>query len=198
VFFENDAPLNFMFFFEFYDFLCANFYFSEELNQKFSFIVKMKELRLAINRLHAKGIAKREIARLLDVPEKTVRYDIKRYEETGSNDNRKREATATSRENVQRAKKMIKRNRTSKANSSRKLSKKLGISPTSAWKILRKELKLKPFKYLERQKLTDVAKQKRNDRSKAMLQRFSKGKHRRIVFSDEKLFDIQQVWTFFS
>ena len=36
----------------------------------------MKELRLAIIRMHERGISKHEIARLLDIPHITVRGDI--------------------------------------------------------------------------------------------------------------------------
>ena len=74
------------------------------------FIVKMKELRPAIIRMHERGIAKHEIARLLDVPRATVQYDIQRFEETGSNIDRKgrgAKKTARSRRNIQRAKKMV-------------------------------------------------------------------------------------------
>ena len=45
----------------------------------------MKELRPAIIRMHQRGTAKREIARLLGIGESTVRKDIQRHEETGTN-----------------------------------------------------------------------------------------------------------------
>src|SRR4051812_36301150 len=83
----------------------------------------MTEMRPAIIKLHEKGVPKREIGRLLDVPEATVRVHIKRYEETGSHHNKPKGNTARNRINIQRAKGMIKRNPTSKANSSRKLAK---------------------------------------------------------------------------
>ena len=51
----------------------------------------MKEFRAAIIRMHERGTGKREIGRLLGIDESTVRKAIKRFEETGSNDNRKRE-----------------------------------------------------------------------------------------------------------
>ena len=64
----------------------------------------MKELRPAIIRAHEKGKGVREIARFLDIEPSTVSRTIKRFEETGSNENRKREKTARSRRNIQRAK----------------------------------------------------------------------------------------------
>lgn len=153
----------------------------------------MNELRPAIIRAHENGKGVREIARFLDIEPSTVSRTIKRFEETGSNENRKREKTARSRRNIQRTKGMIKRNPSTKVNSTRKLAKKLGISDFSARKILREDLGKKPFKFLKRQKLTDAAKLKRLQRARALYQRFSGGKHRQVVFSDEKLFDIEQV-----
>ena len=50
----------------------------------------MKELRPAIIRAHEKGKGVREIARFLDIEPSTVSRTIKRFEETGSNENRKR------------------------------------------------------------------------------------------------------------
>jgi len=67
----------------------------------------MKDLRLAIIRLHENGYGKREISRMLTVPYTTVHRDIERYEETGRNKDRPgrgRKKTARSRRNIQRAK----------------------------------------------------------------------------------------------
>jgi transposase len=95
----------------------------------------MTEMRPAIIKLHEKGKSVREIEELLDVPKSTVQYHIKRYEETGSHKNKPKgrpEKSARNRKNIQRAKGMIQRNPSSKVNSTRKLAKKLGISPKSA------------------------------------------------------------------
>ena len=48
----------------------------------------MKEFRQAIIRMHENGVGNREIARLLSISEATVRKAIKRYEETGSYEDR--------------------------------------------------------------------------------------------------------------
>lgn len=128
----------------------------------------MTEMRPAIIKLHEKGLSIRKIANLLDVPFKTVHRHIKRFEETGSHQNKPKgrpEKTARNRRNIQRAKAMIKRNPTTRANSKRKLAKKLGISPTSALRILHEDLGKKPYKYQKRQKLTEAAKKKRLERA---------------------------------
>uniref|UniRef100_A0A914CWG6 Transposase n=1 Tax=Acrobeloides nanus TaxID=290746 RepID=A0A914CWG6_9BILA len=72
-----------------------------------------------------------EIAEFLRISTSTVNDAIKRYKETGNNEDRKgrgRKKTARSRKNVQCAKGMIKRNPTTRANSTRKLAKKLDVS----------------------------------------------------------------------
>jgi DNA-binding MarR family transcriptional regulator len=56
--------------------------------------LKMNELRAAIIRAHENGKGVREIARFLDIEPSIVSRTIKRFEETGSNKNRKREKTA--------------------------------------------------------------------------------------------------------
>ena len=123
----------------------------------------MAEMRPAIIKLHEKGYSTREIEQLLDVSKSSVDRHIKRYEETGSHEDRKgrgRKKTARSRKNIQRAKGMIQRNSTSKVNSGRKLGKKLGMSDRSARRILHEDLGLKAFKFQKRQKLIEEVKKK--------------------------------------
>ena len=157
---------------------------------------QLQNLREAIIIAHNRGKKQAEIADFLGISQGAVSKTIKRFEETGSNVNRKREKTARSKKNIQRAKGMIKRNPNTKANSTRKLAKKLRVSQESARKILKDDLKLKPYKLQKRQKLNEEAKKKLRERCRALLRRFDKHSHRRIIFSDEKLFDIQQVGCF--
>lgn len=157
---------------------------------------KTSEFRPAIIRLHENGKSMNKIAKDLGISRCAVQNAVKRFEETGSNEDRPgrgRKKSARSKKNIQRARRMIKQNPTTKANSTRKLAKKLGVDQRQAWEILREDLGLKPWKYQKRQKLNAQAKQKRLDRCQAMLTRFSRRRHRQIIFSDEKLFDIQQV-----
>ena len=96
-----------------------------------------EEMRPAIIKLHEKGVPKREIGRLLDVNEATVRKHIKRFEETGSHQNKPKgrpEKTARNRRNIKRAKAKIQRNPSTRANSKRKLAKKLGKLRMRLWR----------------------------------------------------------------
>src|SRR3954462_14363166 len=100
---------------------------------------QLQNLRDAIIQAHIRGKKQNEIADFLGISQGTVSRTIKRYEETGSNDNRKREKTARTPENIQLAREAIRQNSSSKANSTRKLAKKLGIGHDAAHKILKKD-----------------------------------------------------------
>jgi transposase len=135
------------------------------------FLVKTKELRPAIIRAREQGKGVRKISSFLNITPMMVSLAIKRFEETGSNQDRpkgRQEKTARNRRNIQRTKEMNQRNPTTKANSTRKLAKNLGIGRESARKLLREDLGVKPYKYLKSQKLTDVAKLKRLQRARAL------------------------------
>uniref|UniRef100_A0A914CJZ9 Transposase n=1 Tax=Acrobeloides nanus TaxID=290746 RepID=A0A914CJZ9_9BILA len=110
----------------------------------------LKNLRDAIIRAHERGKKQVEIAEFLGISTSTVNDAIKRYKESGNNEDQKG--------NVQCARGMIKRNPTTRANSTRKLAKKLDVSEASARRILKKDLNLKPFKFQKRQKLNAQAK----------------------------------------
>lgn len=87
--------------------------------------------------------------------------------------------------------------------STRKIGKRLNISRESCRKILKKELKLKPYKMVKRQLVREETRQKRLCRCKEFKKRFSLEQKCEILFTDEKLFTISQhfnrqnsrVWT---
>ena len=77
----------------------------------------LKNLRDAIIRAHERGKKQVEIAEFLGISTSTVNDAIKRYKETGNNEDRKgrgRKKTARSRKNIQCAIEMIKRNPTTR------------------------------------------------------------------------------------
>ena len=75
---------------------------------------------------------------------------------------------------MQRALEMLQQDRSIKTNSTRKLAKKLGVGKDSARRILRMDLKRKPYKMLKRQKLTAAMKLKRLQRAQALIRREEK------------------------
>ena len=90
----------------------------------------LKNLREAIIRAHNRGKGQREIADFFGISPGTVNKAIKRFEETGSYEDRSGRGpkkTARSQESVQRALEMLQQDRSTKTNSTRKLAKKLGV-----------------------------------------------------------------------
>ena len=153
----------------------------------------MKDLRLAVVRLFNKGKSKAEISRLLNVPVSTVKRDIKRFNETWNNNDRPgrgRKKIANTATNQKKIKKLISKN---PRLSTRKLAKSTEISRSTIRRILKHKLQLKPYKLKQAHLLNDEMKAIRVDRCKALLQRFSANSHRSILFSDGKLFTIEQA-----
>lgn len=169
--------------------------------------IKKSELRPAFVYLKQQGKSVDAIRKIFGVSWKTVNDAVKRFEETASNKNRTgsgRKRTAKSDANIQAVADAIAQNPSTKVNSTRKLARRLRISQTSVCEILRKELNLYPYKLLNRQELTPAHIRMRLERCQAMNVRyftiilfinkdfrFSNGRHRFIIFSDEKLFTIE-------
>uniref|UniRef100_A0A915DAQ7 Transposase n=1 Tax=Ditylenchus dipsaci TaxID=166011 RepID=A0A915DAQ7_9BILA len=126
----------------------------------------------------------------------TVGNAVRRFEETGSNKNRigqGRPRSARDEENVAAAAIAITAEPSTKFNSTRKLGKKMAISRDSAHRILVEDLGLKPYKMLSRQELGLAHIIKRLQRCRGMRRRFANGRHRNVVFTDEKIFTIEQA-----
>lgn len=117
---------------------------------------------------------------------------INRYNGTGSCAKRHgggHKKSATAPEMVLRVKKRIQRNPRQSAN---RLAKELKISDRSVRRILKNELKVKPYKIQKAHDLSSSQKRVRLDRSKQLLRMAADGELPSIVFSDEKIFTIEQ------
>ena len=76
----------------------------------------------------------------------------------------------------------------------RKMAKEIKISATSVRPIIKNGLGMSPFKIMKRQLLTDIQKEKRRERSKALLNHLKSGMDTgKIIFSDEKTFTIRST-----
>jgi transposase len=78
--------------------------------------------------------------------------------------------------------------------STRKLSKKLGLPRTSVQRILKDDLKCHPYKKIIEPALTDEHITKRMKFANWIRTNFKKEKTMKILFSDEKMFDIDGVY----
>ena len=78
--------------------------------------------------------------------------------------------------------------------SSRKLALELGMSRTSARRILRENLGCRPYKHVVEPVLTEEHKEKRKKFANWIRTNFRKQETLKILFSDEKTFDIDGVY----
>lgn len=118
--------------------------------------VKKSELRPAYVYLKQKGKTITAIAEFFGVHRDTISDAIRRFEQSGSNKNRSgsgRPRTATSVVNQEAVSNEIAANPSTKFNSARKLARRLLISRRSVQRILRRDLKLFPYKMKKRQLL---------------------------------------------
>lgn len=153
----------------------------------------MKALRPAIVRLFKQGRPKKEISRLLDVPPTTVRDTIRRFEETGNYEDRPGRGRKKSQKVLKACKSIKRRVQTNPKLSTRKLSKTIGIPRSTVQQILQTDLGLKSYKFRRANMLTAAMKASRLKRAKALKVQFAAGRHRAVLFSDEKLFTIEQA-----
>ena len=148
--------------------------------------------RAAIVELHKKKVPVGQISQLLGALQPHVSRTISRFKELGDLSDRKRAgrpATANTSRNRNIIRNRILRN---PKRSMRKMGKELGISKDSVNTIIKKNLGLKSFKVQKAHVLTERMKKVRLQRSKLLKQRFGRAKHRNIVFSDEKIFTIEE------
>lgn len=130
--------------------------------------------------------------RHLNVNRIFVYRTIKRYQDTGTVNKKYgggRRPTATSATNVRKVRSKLARNPRRSGNA---MAKEVGVSVASMHRILRNKLMVKPFKIQKVQDLTVAQKKMRHQRSKALKQRLVCGDLKNCVFTDEKVFTVQQ------
>ncbi|KAI1714437.1 putative molybdopterin binding domain-containing protein [Ditylenchus destructor] len=152
----------------------------------------MAAKRAAIIELYKNGTRVNEIARLVNIHHQNVTRTISRYKELGTLEDRPRTGRPPV-QRVQKAKVLIeaKISRFSKR-SQRKLAKQHGISRATGRNMVKEELGSYPYKLRKAIALTDEEKRKRLERCEALLKRFAKNNHRKILFSDESYFQLEE------
>jgi inhibitor of nuclear factor kappa-B kinase subunit alpha len=151
-----------------------------------------KEKRGAVVALHNEGLSPSEISKRLEMDLSTVCKQIKRYKQLGTLEDRPRSGrpvTATTKKNKEIIRNRIRRN---SQRSMRKMAKDLLISEGSVRKIVKTQLKLHPYKLSTAHHLTDQMKADRLKKVRKMKRLAAAGRHRSILFTDEKLFTVEQ------
>lgn len=152
-----------------------------------------KEKRSAVVALHDANMSAPQISKLLKIPVEIVRYMIKRYNETGDVKDRPRSGrpvtacTAGTRAVIQK-----RLDRQSKR-SLRGMARSIGISDWSVRKIVKRQLGYRSYKISKAQLLTEQMKLNRLKKCRKMKRLAAAGRHQMILFTDEKLFSIQQA-----
>lgn len=153
----------------------------------------MSNKREVIFELFLSGKKQSEISRLLNVPKQTVSDAIRRFKELGHSGRRPgsgRKRTINISSNRQIISKRIKRN---SRLSMRKVARETGLKRESVRMIAKNELQLRPYKIQKVQLLTDENRRVRLQRCRVLKQRAAGQRWERILFSDEKLFTIEQA-----
>ena len=131
-------------------------------------------------------------------PQKTRRKliyrTIKRYRDTGSTSDRQRSGRPTSATTTQKRKVIRSRIQRNPQRSMRKMALELNISRESVRTIVKSDLGLFPYKKRKVHFISAQIKIKRLARSKALLARFASFGLDEILFSDEKLFTVEQAY----
>lgn len=143
--------------------------------------------------LHEAGKRNCEIARTLRIPPPRVSEAIKRVKELGHTGRRPgsgRKRTVRTARNRKLIRERIRRN---PRVSMRKIARDTGIHRETVRRIAKEDLGLKPYKLQKVQLLTDDNKRVRLERCKRLLRRHVGQQWERIVFTDEKLFTVEQA-----
>lgn len=153
----------------------------------------MSAERTRIIALFEIGYRQVDIANSLNVSKQLVSKTIKRFKDLGHDGDRPgrgRKRSVRTAKNRQIIKKRVQRN---PRISLRKVSRETGISDTSVRRMAKEDLGLYPYKLRKAQLLTEKNKKMRLERCRDLLARAAGGKWETILFTDEKLFTIEQA-----
>jgi len=141
------------------------------------------------------GKSPSEIAKLLKgmVSRSGVYKAVKRLRDTGSC----LPKVGKTPERPVRTKKLIKnireKLRRCPRRSARKLAQEANVSRSTMQRLLKDDLKVKPYKVTKRQLLSDATKKKRHERAKVLLKKLLDGTQPQVLWTDEKLFTVQAI-----
>ena len=121
-----------------------------------------------------------------------IKRTIDRYTDTSSTKDRPRSGRPRTSRTAKLVKSVREKIRRNPRRSMRKMAKEAKTSPRTIGRICKIDLKMSPYKLQKRQLLSKPTIEKRLTRCKLLLQRIKDGTLPNIIFSDEKLFTVQQ------
>ncbi len=156
-----------------------------------------REDRVAIIALHRCGFSNARIhttLKPLKINLRFVQRTVKRYQETCDVEDRRRSGrprSARTKAAVHAVRERINRNPLRKQ---KLLAKQMNIAPRTMSRILRADLGIRAYKRYTRHLLTDKLKQIRLERSRTMLKKYGRRGYRDMLFTDEKIFTIEEAF----
>ena len=159
--------------------------------------MKSLELQNIVLRLHDQGLSTRQISNQLvdQVSKTTVNRWVKMYRESGKISFKTplgRKRTIRTKKLVQQVKKYLVKDKRKK--SVRKIAKSLNVSRTTIQRVVKSDLGYKSYIKRVSPKLTEMQKQKRHSFGIWARKNITKEIARKIMFSDEKKFDIDGAY----
>lgn len=152
------------------------------------------EKRAAIISLFLAGKRQVDIRRTLNVSQQLVSKTIKRYKELGTAQDRPRSGRPPTADTVRHRNLIRARVRRNSHRSMRKIARDIGISEKSVRNIVHNRLGMKSLKLTKGQNLNDKICMVRKERCTMLKAIYAANRHRRILFSDEKFFNIEQAY----
>ena len=116
---------------------------------------------------------------------------LDRFKKTGTTEDRPGRGRKRHHRKLDAIKKIREKIRRNPKRSIRKMAREHSMSYATMWRLVRNDLKMKPFKMKANQLLSAATKTKRLKRSRLLLRQLRNGRLQNIVFSDEKLFSIE-------
>ncbi|CAG4973152.1 unnamed protein product [Colias eurytheme] len=157
----------------------------------------LKENRIAVLALHRCGHSPSTIFRLLKNLKITRRFvyrTINRYNEVSSVEDKKRTGRPRSARTPAVIKAIKARIRRNPVRKQKLMALQMGVSRKIVKKVLNEDLKLRAYKKKSGHLLNARLKEIRLKRSRVTLKRYAKNRHRDILFTDEKIFDIEEKY----
>lgn len=155
----------------------------------------IKENRIAVIALHKCGKSANEIFKLLKPLKITQRFvfrAIRRFDETQSFCDRERSGRPRDIRTPAAIKAVESRIRRNPLRKQQIMAREMSISTRSMSRIIKSDLGMGAFRRSTGHLLTSQLKSIRTTRSKALLQRYDNNKHRQILFTDEKIFTVEE------
>lgn len=155
----------------------------------------VKENRIAVIALHKCNKSPVEIFNLLKplkISEKFVYRCIQRFNEASSVDDRPRNGRPRTTRTPAAVKAVSARIRRNPLRKQKIMAREMNIPKRTMSRIIKEDLKLGAYRRTTGQLLTPALKRIRATRSKALLQRYARGRNKKILFSDEKIFTIEE------